>query len=309
MVYHPDRKVMTSLTLAGSLLFGSHSANAAAVKPEVQKENANDRMKGNEVVEKASVVQKSPHKMQYNVISSGIRMHMGANSGSTPSGEVQAEGRLKVSAGYHVVEKGDTLSEIAQEHNTQLNALLKLNTQVKDPDRIYVGQKIRLGASAESEGTLSSDKSSVEGSGEKEGTVKLASKGGGEASGGWQAKAAAIINDAKAKLNASYRYGATGPSSFDCSGFTQYVFSQNGYNLPRSSSAQATVGVSVTRGDLRAGDLLFFRTGGGGISHVSIYMGDGQIIHATNPEQDITINHLSEAYWSERFSGARRVIH
>ncbi len=74
-----------------------------------------------------------------------------------------------------------------------------------------------------------------------------------------------------------YVWGAAGPSSFDCSGLTQYVFAQVGVSLPHSSSAQAAVATRVT--DPQPGDLVFFG-GSGGVYHVAIYAGDGQIWHA-----------------------------
>ncbi|WP_146207199.1 C40 family peptidase [Nocardioides silvaticus] len=76
-----------------------------------------------------------------------------------------------------------------------------------------------------------------------------------------------------------YVYGAAGPSSFDCSGFTQYVYAQVGVSLPHSSSAQAGVAQEVS--DPQVGDLVFF-TGSGGVYHVAIYAGDGMLWHSPN---------------------------
>ncbi|SMO88445.1 LysM peptidoglycan-binding domain-containing C40 family peptidase [Melghirimyces algeriensis] len=289
---HPGKKVMTSLALAGSLLLPSQSVDAA-VSTEAEDEKVKKDKEGNQATQSTSEVQRSPQKVEYHVISSGIRMHMGASSGQDSS---SSDVQFKRSAGFHIVKKGDTLSEIAADHGMKLKNLLKQNPQVDNPHWIQVGDRIRLDASSKESKDYTKSK-------QKKGSSNLSSSNGRQSGKAYQ-----VIREAKTLLDASYQYGAEGPNHFDCSGFTQYVFKQNGYHLPRSSSAQASVGQAVRRSALKMGDLLFFRTGGGGISHVSIYMGNGQMIHATNPRSDITISNLNERYWSKRYAGARRVI-
>jgi cell wall-associated NlpC family hydrolase len=86
-----------------------------------------------------------------------------------------------------------------------------------------------------------------------------------------------VVNIAKRYLGAPYRWGASGPNSFDCSGFTMFVFRQVGVSLPHSSRAQINSGQRVSRADLQPGDLVFFRNP---IGHVGIYVGGGQMIHS-----------------------------
>ena len=103
-----------------------------------------------------------------------------------------------------------------------------------------------------------------------------------------------------------YRWGGTSPGGFDCSGFTQYVFNRLGIDLPHSASEQASLGTHVDKGDLLPGDLVFFHTYAPGISHVGIYLGNGNFISATN--QGVTIDSLNDTYyWGPRYVGARRV--
>lgn len=296
MVYQLNKKVMTSLTLAGSLLLGSHSAHAEAVQPEEGSKTASDMEKERKVVQKVPVEQQAPQKMEFHVISSGIRMHMGADSGVSGSPS-------KASSDVHVVKKGETLGEIADAHGLSLKGLLRMNPQIKDPNRIYIRDQIQVKGRSVQKDDPASAKGSVEDSKGKT-TLSGEDRGGEKGSG----IADAIIGKARSLLNATYRYGAEGPNSFDCSGFTKFVFQQQGYSLPRTSAAQSGYGTAVSRGDLRKGDLVFFRTGGGGISHVAIYMGGGKMIHATNPREDVTVSSLNERYWSERYAGARRVI-
>jgi len=86
-----------------------------------------------------------------------------------------------------------------------------------------------------------------------------------------------VVNIAMQYLGAPYRWGASGPNAFDCSGFTMFVYSQVGVSLPHSSRAQYGSGERVSRADLQPGDLVFF---GSPIHHVGIYVGGGQYIHS-----------------------------
>ena len=107
--------------------------------------------------------------------------------------------------------------------------------------------------------------------------------------------------------NVGYVYGGTTTKGFDCSGFTMYLFGQLGVSLPHSSKAQATYGEKVAKDDLRLGDLVFFDTGGNGISHVGVYLDNGRFAHSASNE-GITINKLSEAYYAKRYVTARRIL-
>ena len=104
-----------------------------------------------------------------------------------------------------------------------------------------------------------------------------------------------------------YRDGGTDPSGFDCSGFTQYVFSRYGVALPRDVRAQYRTGVSISPDDLVPGDLVFFVTAEPDVSHVAIAIGGDEFVHAPSSTGVVRVEHLSAAYWASRFLGARRV--
>ncbi|QAY67375.1 C40 family peptidase [Paenibacillus protaetiae] len=104
-----------------------------------------------------------------------------------------------------------------------------------------------------------------------------------------------------------YLYGGTTVKGFDCSGFTNYVFDQMGIDLPRTSASQAEAGTKVAQSDLRPGDLVFFNTNGRSISHVGIYVGNGQFAHASS-SKGVMISKLSESYYQTRYVTARRVM-
>ena len=91
-------------------------------------------------------------------------------------------------------------------------------------------------------------------------------------------RAAAAFQAAQSKLGSPYVYGATGPSSFDCSGLTSWAYAQAGVSIPRTSQSQANAGTRIySQSDLQVGDLVFFF---GDLHHVGLYAGNGQIIHA-----------------------------
>lgn len=105
-----------------------------------------------------------------------------------------------------------------------------------------------------------------------------------------------------------YRRGGRNPDSgFDCSGFVSYVFRNGiGVDLPNTSAAQFRDGVDVERDQLQKGDLVFFRTRGKQVSHVGIYLGNGEFIHAPSRGKRVSVSHLSMPYWAHRYAGARR---
>ncbi len=119
------------------------------------------------------------------------------------------------------------------------------------------------------------------------------------------------IRVAKRYLGRRYVWGAVGPRSFDCSGFTQYVMRKSkGVRIPRVSRKQAYYGKYVSRSHLRAGDLIFFDTSRrrrGYVNHVGIYIGNHKFIHASSARHRVVITSLNRPFYSARFKWGRRV--
>ncbi|WP_405113366.1 C40 family peptidase [Paenibacillus sp. FSL K6-1217] len=109
-------------------------------------------------------------------------------------------------------------------------------------------------------------------------------------------------------MGTPYKWGGTKASEgFDCSGFIIYIFGKFNLDLPRTSKSQASAGDYVAKSDLRPGDLVFFETGGNGISHAGIYVGDNKFAHSSS-NKGVTITSLSSGYYKERYVTARRTI-
>ncbi|WP_206308096.1 NlpC/P60 family protein [Streptomyces rhizosphaericola] len=123
------------------------------------------------------------------------------------------------------------------------------------------------------------------GSGSGSGTGTSPGSGTGTGTGsGYAAKAEKVLAFARAQIGKPYVWGATGPSSYDCSGLTKAAWREAGVTLPRTTWDQVKVGTRVATSDLQPGDLVFFYDD---ISHVGIYKGDGMMIHAPKPGANV----------------------
>ena len=119
-----------------------------------------------------------------------------------------------------------------------------------------------------------------------------------------------VVSYAKQFLGTPYVYGGNGPSSFDCSGFTKYVYSHFGYTLNRTATGQLSNGSSVSKSQLQPGDLVFFNNGRTSkpVSHVGIYIGGGQFIHASTNRYVVQIDNLASGYYAGVYVYGRHIF-
>jgi cell wall-associated NlpC family hydrolase len=116
-----------------------------------------------------------------------------------------------------------------------------------------------------------------------------------------------VVKMAEEYIGAPYRSGGTTTNGVDCSGLAFAVYRKVGVKLPRTSDAQARAGNHIDRGELRAGDLVFFGSGSN-VSHVGIYADGGEFIHASTRARSVRFDRLDNKYFRNRYIGARRVL-
>jgi cell wall-associated NlpC family hydrolase len=132
----------------------------------------------------------------------------------------------------------------------------------------------------------------------------LSLAGGGAAAGGGSV-GSTVVAKGLTHLGEPYLWGGTKPGGFDCSGLTQYLYAQEGVQIPRVSQDQFRAGRSVPASQMQPGDLVFFQKNGD-VHHVGIYMGGGKFLHSPHTGDVVKISSLSEPYYRGQFAGARR---
>lgn len=211
------------------------------------------------------------------VVSKNGSSNSGSNSGSSNSGNSNS-GSSKV----HTVKSGDTLSALAKKYNTSVSNLKKWNNL--NSSLIIVGQKLNVSSTGSSgnsnSGSNSSSNADVDYNVDK------------------------LISTAKSLNGTPYVWGGSTPNGFDCSGFIYHVYNKAGKGISRTSS-QGYFDRSYYVNSPQKGDLVFFKnTYKSGISHLGIYIGNNQFIHAGS--SGVQITSLDNSYWSKHFDSFKR---
>lgn len=189
--------------------------------------------------------------------------------------------------GRYSVRAGDTLWSVAERYGTSIDTLVSINGLTSA--FLQVGQTLRV-----PDGTSSPTRSAT-----------VAAYGGMREVSRDSGSVDRLVAYALQFQGVPYVWGGDTPNGFDCSGFVQYVYHELGINLPRTTWAQNQVGVPVSEDQLQQGDLVFFNTYGP-ISHVGIYVGNGQFISSTS-SGGVSVKSLNDSYWGPRYAGARRL--
>jgi len=219
----------------------------------------------------------------------------------------------------HVVRKGDTLGKIARAHHVSVATIQAANGL--EGTRLSVGTKLVLPAPPESAPAAGAWKPPTEAE------LAVLARGGRPADAALPAVAAfpaapdtraeragdesikdRLLRVARRMLEVPYRYGGTTLWGLDCSGFVQKAFAFLDLDLPHSARAQFREGIKISKAELSAGDLVFFRTRAKYPSHVGIYLGDNRFIHASSHDRKVTIDSLDEPYYTKHYLGAKRLL-
>ena len=116
-----------------------------------------------------------------------------------------------------------------------------------------------------------------------------------------------LANAARALVGRPYRFGGSGPDAFDCSGLVFYVHRQLGMHVPRTALTQFRLATRIERSDLQPGDLVFFADGSPEVTHVGVFVGNGEFVHAPKTGKPVSYARLDEEYFAENFAGAGRL--
>ncbi len=187
------------------------------------------------------------------------------------------------------------LAQLSTDEKSMLNSSLVAQTKVSRIQQLIQHEAIEAANAAKGPSSSATVSRGTNNGGGVAGTVKV--------SGGAQQ----ILSFASQFQGTPYVWGGTTPKpGFDCSGYIQYVYRNSGISLSRTSEAQFNNGVSVSRSELRPGDLVFFHTYSSGASHVGIYTGNNTMINSSNG--GVSYDDMSNSYWAPRYLGARRVV-
>ena len=207
-----------------------------------------------------------------------------ANTGATTSSSSSSSS----STSTYKIKSGDNLSTIAKKYKTTVNALLSLNPSIKNVNALQIGQSIKVSGKATSASTSNTTTTTVSSASEVD----------------------RVLTAAKKYLGAKYLYAASTSrtDAFDCSSFTMKAFQAAGISLPRTSTAQAQMGVPVSSYSLKKGDLVFYDTNRDGvINHVGIYAGNNQMINAST-SKGVSYADINSSYWKLLFVKAVRIL-
>src|SRR5690625_2375892 len=225
---------------------------------------------------------------------SGSGAGSSSSSGSSASGNSGSTGSSKV----YTVKSGDTLSHIASRNGVSVANLKKWNNL--SSDMIYVGQKVSINGKSSS----GSSSNSSSNSGSSSGSSNSSSNSGSSSSSNAGYNVNTLINTAKGLNGTPYVWGGSSTSGFDCSGFIHYTFKNAGKDMGRLSS-DGYYNRSQHVNKPQEGDLVFFAgTYRSGISHLGIYLGNNQFIHAGS--NGVEISSLNNSYWKKHFDSFKR---
>jgi len=209
-------------------------------------------------------------------------------------------------ANPYIVKSGDTLSGISVRTGVSVEEIKQLNPL--QSHRLQIGQKLFL---KKQESGIEDEEEMGNGN---QGAEALVASGGEEASGfepleKWTSpeERNLFVRVAKTFLGVPYRLGGATMRGIDCSAFVKKVYEIFGVVLPRTAREQSCVGRSIGKDELEEGDLVFFQTQRARRTHVGIYIGNGEFVHASSWNREVKVDHLEKPYFQQRFLRGVRV--
>jgi peptidoglycan DL-endopeptidase LytE len=256
-------------------------------------------------------------KEDNNLQQSKIKKNQVLNISTEGSSKNSAKSKSKST--YYTVKKGDTLSKIARENHLSTRKILALNNI--NQRSLRVGQRLVLARKAK----VSEDATYVTINEELEDDIddSLADEDTADASsinkqdeplkkeellGKWNSpdEVQLFVKVATGFIGAPYRFGGSSLKGIDCSSFVQKIYNIFDVTLPRNAREQSKVGISISRENLKKGDLVFFHTKRS-LGHVGIYIGNNEFVHASSRGKIIRVDNLDSPYYQKRFQRAVRV--
>ena len=212
----------------------------------------------------------------------------GSAGSSSASSSTGSSGSSTATATTYTVKSGDTLSKIARSYSMTVSQIKSLNDLTSD--LIYVGQKLKISKEASDLPSVSKPSSGSSSAKETIGNSAFTSK---------------LISISKSLIGTKYVWGGTTPKGFDCSGFIHYVFNKAGHSMPRYT-AEGYYNRSYYVNSPKPGDIIFFSgTYKKGISHLGIYLGNNEFIHADN--SGVRITSTNNSYYKKHFECYKRL--
>lgn len=210
---------------------------------------------------------------------------------------------IGIKDGWYKVIFENTIGYIRSDYVDLTETPYENKSSAKSPKFFRGGNSTGVAPSASALNGSSSSSGSVSSGSSSSGSVSS----GGSTSTGSTATGDRIVATAKQYLGVPYKWGGTDPSGFDCSGFVYYVLRSLGFNVSRTLTAMYTQGTPVSKSSLQPGDVVFFQnTYKAGLSHVGIYVGNGQFIHAPSSGKVVSYTNLYTNYYIEHYYGAVR---
>ncbi|MCL2877539.1 MAG: LysM peptidoglycan-binding domain-containing protein [Acidobacteria bacterium] len=233
-----------------------------------------------------------------------------ANTGNAEHPQIQQAQQARKETQTYTVRQGDTISEIAKSFNIGLKDLTAANN-IKNSNKLNIGQVLTIPGNSKTVAETPAAKPAEATSELAAAALRVASRADLKPMGKEEELTVRdrLVEAGFNMLGVRYRFGGTSEKTgLDCSALVKNLFDKFGFTLPRSSREQYKHGEKVAKEDLQKGDLVFFSSSGKTPTHVGIYIGNNQFLHAASRAKKVIISDLGKTWYDFRYLGARRIM-